>query len=162
MGTNDWRSKDREVAGQLVPAATFKSEDGTAVLIPAEVVVAVALAVRGHTWSEIARKMGRATKTVGGWMTRYEEYVEHEFRTLCAVNELINPLVPAALQVYRAALKDGDTHVASDVLDRAMGKPVVRVAEEGHQRIEINVVPYAPSPTGAAGALASAKPSGQD
>lgn len=142
MGANDWRSRDKVVGGQLVPATIFRSADGAVVSVPAEVVAAVQLAIRGHTWSEIARKMNRATKTVSGWMSRYEEYVEEQFRTLCAVDALINPLVPQALQVYRQALKDGDARVAGDVLDRAIGKPVIRVAEESHQIIEINVQPY--------------------
>lgn len=146
MTAGDWRSRDKNVGGQLVPATVFKRVDGKIILIPAEVVAAVALAVRGHTWSEIAGKTGRATKTVSAWMVRYGEYVEEQFRVLCAVNELINPLVPTALQVYRQALKDGDTRVAGDVLDRALGKPIVRIAEEAHQVIEINVQPYVATP----------------
>ncbi len=92
--------------------------------------------------TEISRRMDKTPQTIRRWLTENPEAVTLAVQKLTNPHALIDPMVPEAAAAYHE-LMGGDTPanvraaVAKDVLDRKLGKAVIRQEMQIREHVTI-------------------------
>ncbi len=94
----------------------------------------------GHTNSEIAGILDLHPDTVSEWrkLPAVQAACAREVQVMVQnVASMFDPLIPKALSVYRHHLELMDKEIARDVMDRRLGKPIVR--QQIDQQLSISI-----------------------
>jgi len=118
-------TKEETILGQVMPRDLVQIGPKAAMEVPAEVVMAVGLYLRGWKQNRIAMVLGKNRHTISAWFLQYDEYIQSQFKQQVAIDAVLGELFPKAVAAYHDTLEGEHKGLkftaAKDVLDRVMG-----------------------------------------